>query len=474
MGVVLRSLGASTYSPFTSAGSGNDYVSRYLPYTDYLNTVGSAPPLTGAIGDTGSRPILFTYLQIYSSAGSAGTIDLQISPNADASGGTQLSGFPITTANNDWAITDSTNPLQYAAFARNSAASTLTYYYGFQKNDTNTYTFRRGVTPDSSYNPNGIYLNGTSVTTGTPAWSTTAMQARIRFATVSSAPTITATASGTNAIDLTWSPPSDDGATNNVIGASTVYPYHGIYGYRILTSTDNTNWSVYGSGTSGSPSGTHDLSFVPTGTPSPPTSETVSGLTPNTNYYFRVAALNIVTDRHGSVVVAPPASRAFANYTSTAAHTGTNSASSGAVRTLLAAPTASGTYTTTGNVNQAYSSTTIFSQATGGGASTNYALTYSVSSGSLPPGVTLNTSSGTISGTPTTPGTYTFRITAQNADLVSTQSATQTITVGTLAPKVYNGTSMTRSVIKVYNGSNWSSAVPVVKVWDGTSWKYLQ
>ena len=34
--------------------------------------------------------------------------------------------------------------------------------------------------------------------------------------------------------------------------------------------------------------------------------------------------------------------------------------------------------------------------------------TFSIVSGSLPPGLTLNTSTGKISGTPTTPGTYTF------------------------------------------------------------------
>src|ERR1035438_3738557 len=41
---------------------------------------------------------------------------------------------------------------------------------------------------------------------------------------------------------------------------------------------------------------------------------------------------------------------------------------------------------------------------TGGGGSN----TFSVSSGSLPPGLTLNSSTGTISGTPTTAGTSTF------------------------------------------------------------------
>lgn len=338
MGVVLRTLGAATYSPFTAAPVNTDFVSSYDPYDDYFDTTSTAPPLTGKIGDSNSRPILFTYLQIYSSAGSAGTIDLQISPSNDGVGGTQSSGLNITTANNDWNTTDASGGIQYAAFAKDSADTTLRYYYGFQKNDSNTFTFRRGVTASSAYNPNGIYQDGTSVTSGTPAWSTTVINARIRFSTVSSEPqSLSSTSQTSSSITLSWSAPADDGARNNVIGASSDIPSHGVYGYRILTSTDNANWFVYGTGTSGSPSGTHDISFG-TSAPAPPTTVTVtshngSALLPGTTYYFKVAALNAVTDRHGSAVVSPFGSRTFANYTTTSAHTGTN-ADSGAVKTL--------------------------------------------------------------------------------------------------------------------------------------------
>src|SRR5690606_2169900 len=45
--------------------------------------------------------------------------------------------------------------------------------------------------------------------------------------------------------------------------------------------------------------------------------------------------------------------------------------------------------------------------------------TFSVSSGSLPPGLLLDSSTGVLSGTPTTPGTYTFtiRVTDGNSDI---------------------------------------------------------
>ena len=59
------------------------------------------------------------------------------------------------------------------------------------------------------------------------------------------------------------------------------------------------------------------------------------------------------------------------------------------------------------SLNQAYSQTISSSNSQG-------TVTYSVSSGSLPPGLTLNPTTGLISGTPTTSGSYTFSITAKD------------------------------------------------------------
>lgn len=57
-------------------------------------------------------------------------------------------------------------------------------------------------------------------------------------------------------------------------------------------------------------------------------------------------------------------------------------------------------------------------------------ITFSVSQGSLPPGVTLDPSTGQLSGTPSTAGTYTFRITATGAAGTAT-TVLNTITVVT-------------------------------------------
>ncbi|MFM2384376.1 MAG: hypothetical protein RL166_250 [Actinomycetota bacterium] len=73
-----------------------------------------------------------------------------------------------------------------------------------------------------------------------------------------------------------------------------------------------------------------------------------------------------------------------------------------------------------------------YSQAVGATASGT--ISYTITSGSLPNGVTLNTSTGALTGIATTAGTYSFNIraTANDAGVVSTaDTGTLTITVGT-------------------------------------------
>jgi hypothetical protein len=119
--------------------------------------------------------------------------------------------------------------------------------------------------------------------------------------------------------------------------------------------------------------------------------------------------------------------------------------------------------TTTVKVNQPY---------TDGVAATNAASYALETAGTLPPGILLNTGSGAITGTPTTPGTYNFRVVASNA---STPTA-ETITTGQLTilvepsagGSVWNGTAWVPSVFKVWNGSIWEEAP--VKVWNGSIW----
>ncbi len=111
-------------------------------------------------------------------------------------------------------------------------------------------------------------------------------------------------------------------------------------------------------------------------------STTVTGLTNGTPYTFTVHATN-------------------------AAGPGPESSASNSVT-----PTAPLTITTTtlpaGRVNRSYSATV---QVTGG----TLPYTWKIASGALPPGLTLGASTGTISGTPTKPGSYSFTVSVSDS-----------------------------------------------------------
>jgi hypothetical protein len=103
------------------------------------------------------------------------------------------------------------------------------------------------------------------------------------------------------------------------------------------------------------------------------------------------------------------------------------------------------------------------------GVSASETSSYSVvaAPNNLPPGLSLNTSNGAITGTPTTPGTYSFKIRATNVT-GSTDTATLTITVISAA-RVWNGTAFVSGLANVWNGSAFVTGT--IRVWDGSTWK---
>lgn len=100
------------------------------------------------------------------------------------------------------------------------------------------------------------------------------------------------------------------------------------------------------------------------------------------------------------------------------------------------------------------------------GVSASNAASYSVLSGALPTGISLNTTTGAITGTPTVPGVFTFVIRATNGSgTADTPSLTITVLGG---GRVWNGTDFVAGTTKVWNGTDFVSST--TKVWNGSDW----
>lgn len=95
----------------------------------------------------------------------------------------------------------------------------------------------------------------------------------------------------------------------------------------------------------------------------------------------------------------------------------------------------------------------------------NYSGSYSVSSGSLPSGISLNTSTGALTGTVTSAADYSFTLTATNTYSSVSQAFSGTIAGGI---RIWDGSAWVKKVVKVWSGSAW--VTKTLKTWSGSSW----
>ena len=291
---------------------------------------------------------------------------------------------------------------------------------------------------------------------GSPAQTatTTTMSGTIAPSTLSISPT----ASATTQVGQNYS------QTNAASGGTTPYTFSLASGALPAGTTLNTSTgTVSGTPTtagafsytikvtdSGSPAQTATTTTV-SGTIAPPTlsiSPTASATTQvgqsysqtnaasggTTPYTFSLAsgalpAGTTLSTSTGTVSGTPTTAGAF-SYTikvtdsGSPAQTATTTTVSGTIApsTLSISPTASATT----QVGQNYSQTNAAS-----GGTTPY--TFSLASGALPAGTTLNTSTGTVSGTPTTAGAFSYTIKVTDSGSPA-QTATTTTVSGTIAP----------------------------------------
>jgi hypothetical protein len=122
------------------------------------------------------------------------------------------------------------------------------------------------------------------------------------------------------------------------------------------------------------------------------------------------------------------------------------------------APSFTDTTVASGTLRKAYSD----------GVSASNASSYSISSGSLPTGLSFSTSNGAITGTPTEQGSFTFAITASGNGTASSGN----LTIQILPPGNRRNSSDFASnlaLAKRYNGTSWVN-LTTMKRFNGTTW----
>jgi hypothetical protein len=110
--------------------------------------------------------------------------------------------------------------------------------------------------------------------------------------------------------------------------------------------------------------------------------------------------------------------------------------------------------------------TPVIGRAYSNGVSATNSPTYSVFSGTLPTGLSLNTSTGGVTGTVTAVGPFTFTLRASNAGGSVDQAFTSISPTGGINAR--GASSWAKKTAKVYVGGTW--VLGTVWVHNGTTW----
>ena len=325
---------------------------------------------------------------------------------------------PIYTAQSSFATT-STLGVSTTSLAQGTEGSnysqTLTSAGG---TGTKTWTLVSGTLPT------GLSLSSSGVISGTPAAGTMGsvdLVFRVTDGAVTPATadsitltlTIVAAASVANpGVENLKTTQADIYVTVNPGNLLTAVSY--CYSKVQADVTNCTNWTPVDSG---SISGIGNFKV----------SQHLTNLTPNTQYYFRFRVVNAATGVNGITTVSLRA----ASLSRTAGSLGSSSTSAGTLRYATAPSsfvTPPALAITTPSLPAATLGTGYNQLLAGTGGTEPYS--WSLTSGFLPPGLTLNSMQGQILGTPTAIGNYTFTV-ALDDSIGSTQTtATYTIVVG--------------------------------------------
>jgi len=123
-------------------------------------------------------------------------------------------------------------------------------------------------------------------------------------------------------------------------------------------------------------------------------------------------------------------------------------------------------------VYPSFTDTTVLSPATMGtaysdGVSASNTSSYSIISGAIPTGLSFNTSTGAITGTPTAQGVFSFSVRATSSTANTADSGNLTITVYPPGKRPDTNTRLTTA--KRLSGSTWVN-LTIMKRFDGSNW----
>ena len=409
-------LGSATFIPFS--GLAQPYSTNYTPNNTDLssNFTGAISPVTGT-----NRPLMVSSLTIFfRSGGGGGTFFC--SDSATNSGSVNSTSSSIGSMSGTVS-----RVLDYPALINDEL------YYGFDKTDTTQTNYSSGTLSDSNIYSNGSVLENDRAIFG-----------ELQFDTVpSEVQSLSASAISSSRISVSWSAPSDNGGQS-------------LTGYQVAykRSTDST------------------YTFTSTSN----TSITLTDLSSNTAYDIVVGAKNGVTDKHNSTfgytgaqahtgtaaTASATTEQGLPTFTDLTLDDATQGqfysdgvkADNATSYTLISGlpsglslntnngditgtPNQSGSFTITvdannadgsvrGNasltisppapvwIDQTLADTAFIDAPYSDGVQAQYATSYTVSSGSLPDGLSLNSSTGAVTGTPTTEQTNNFTIQASN------------------------------------------------------------
>jgi predicted hotdog family 3-hydroxylacyl-ACP dehydratase len=220
-------------------------------------------------------------------------------------------------------------------------------------------------------------------------------------------------------------------ATGSVSGTPTAA---GAFSYTIQVSDGSTTATQVNSGTIAGPN-IEINPTLPSGTVGVPYSPTIVASGGTAPYTYAVSAGSLpaglsLNTSTGAITGTPTTANTY-NFTTQAtdSSTGTNAPFSGTrvYAVVIANPSLAmnATTSTSTKVGTPYSQANTASGGTG-------SYTYSVSTGALPAGLSLNTATGTVSGIPTAAGTFSYTIQVSDGSTTATQVISGTIAAPTI------------------------------------------